>query len=205
MPDLPAGYLTAFPADRPVGLRRRQMPAGTELWRIEATHPGDWDWAGFPAPRYRFDPASGGFRVRYAGSSPAGAAREKYLDSGLYIPADHRTHQLVRLVAARDLRVFDLRTEKNLDVLHLDDQISTGQHPAVWDACHRLSDAVRGWWNDLDAVVYRSRTSPATSANVAFFAAEAFHSESWPLADRVDVLAGLVVAHGFTVGWEVLP
>ena len=102
MPDLPPGYVTAFPADRPVGLRRRQIAAGTDLWRIEATHPADWAWTGFPVPRYRFDPASGAFRVRYAGGSPAGAARERYRDSGLYIPDDHATHHLVRLVAARD-------------------------------------------------------------------------------------------------------
>src|SRR4051812_6882709 len=183
VPDLPAGYVTAFPADRPVGLRRRRIAAGTELWRIEATHPADWVWTGFPVPRYRFDPASGAFRVRYAAGSLAGAARERYRDSGLYIPDDHATHHLVRLVAARDLRVFDLRTEKNLDVLRLDDQVSTGQHPDVWDTCHRLSDAVRTWWDDLDALVYRSRTTPATSTNVAFLATDAFRIESWLFAD----------------------
>jgi hypothetical protein len=49
----------------------------------------------------------------------------------MYIPADHTDHHLVWLVANRDLRVFDLRVEQNLDVLHIDDQISTGQHAAV--------------------------------------------------------------------------
>jgi len=205
VPDLPAGYLDPLPAQRPVGLRRRRLPAGTELWRIDAIAPAAWSWDGFPDPRHRFDPMSGTFRVRYGGRSVVGAAREKYRDSGLLIPADHIAHHLVRLVAERDMRVFDLRTEQNLDVLHLDDQISTGQHPAVWDACHRLADAVRAWWPDLDAIVYRSRTTPGTSINIAFFAADAFHAESWIMAERTDVLAELVLRHGFTVNWDLAP
>ncbi len=108
----------------------------------------------------------------------------------------------MRLVAARPLRVFDLRTEQNLDVLRVDDQISTGQHPAVWDTCHRLADAVRRWWDELDAIVYRSRTTPATSSSLALFAVDAYDVESWTLAERVDVLAYLVLRHGFTVGWD---
>jgi hypothetical protein len=63
-------------------------------------------------------------------------------------------------VSARNLRVLDLRTEKNLDVLRVDDQISTGQHADVWATCHRLVDAARRWWIDIDAIVYRSRTTP---------------------------------------------
>lgn len=201
MPDLPAGYLVPLPRERPIGLQRRRLPAGTELWRIDAKEPEAWTWEGFPTCRYRFDPASGAFRVRYANRNLVGAAREKYRASGFYIPADHAAQHLVRLTADRPLRVFDLRVEQNLDVLNIDDQISTGQHDAVWDTCHRLADAARGWWDDLDALVYRSRTTPATSTNVAFFSADGFIIESWPLAERFDVLADLVLRHAFTVGW----
>ena len=28
----------------------------------------------------------------------------------------------------------------SLDILGVDDQINTGQHPDVWDTCHRLAD-----------------------------------------------------------------
>ena len=119
------------------------------------------------------------------------------------IPPDHGTHHLVRLVAARHLRVLDLRTERNLDALGVDDQISTGQHAHVWNTCHRLADAVRRWWDDLDAIVYRSRTTPETSINFAFFIDRAFALKSWPLADRTDVLTDLVLHHGFTVGWDL--
>lgn len=202
MPDLPAAYFDPFPARRPVGLRRHRLPAGTELWRIDDTAPAAWSCDGFADPRHRFDPASGGFRVRYGGRSLVGAARERYRDSGLLLPSDHAEHHLVRLVAARPLRVFDLRTEQNLDVLRVDDQISTGQHPAVWDTCHRLADAVRRWWDELDAIVYRSRTTPATSSSLALLADDAYDVESWTLAERVDVLADLVLRHGFTVGWD---
>lgn len=203
MPDLPAGYLTPLPEARPVGLRRRRITVGTEIWRVDATEPADWAWDGFPEPRYRFDPASGAFRTRYAGATLAGAFRERYRATGLVIPADHATHHLVRLVAARHLRVLDLRTEKNLDALAVDDQISTGQHADVWDTCQRLADAARRWWNDLDAIVYRSRTTPETSANFAFFSHDAFDIQSWVLADQIDILTDLVLRNGFTIGWAV--
>jgi RES domain len=203
VPDLLSRYANPFPSRRPVGLRRRHLGAGTELWRIDAVAPPHWSWEGFPVPRNRFDPASGGFRARYAGRSLVGAARERYRASGLFVPADHAGQRLVQLVATRDLRAFDLRAQRNLDVLGVDDQISTGQHPAVWDACHRLVDAARTWWDDLDAIIYRSRTTPATSVNVAFFATGAFRAQSWALAERGDIVTDLVLRHGFTVDWEL--
>lgn len=198
MPELPVGYLAPPPQSRPTGLRRRRIPAGTGLWRLDAEHPADWTWAGFPEPRYRFDPASGGFRTRYAATALAGAFRERYRSTGLLIPADHAGHHLVRLVADRHLRVLDLRTELNLDALGVDDQISTGQHPDVWTTCQRLADAARRWWPDLDAIVYRSRTTPETSTNYVFFDTAGFAVESRPLAQHSEVLADLVLRHGFT-------
>ena len=114
VPELPNGYVVPLADDRPVGLRRRSIPAGSEMWRVDASPPAAWDWTGFPELRYRFDPRSGAFRTRYAGATLTGAFRERYRSTGLVIPADHRTHHLVRLVSARNLRVLDLRTEKNL-------------------------------------------------------------------------------------------
>ncbi|MCV7386306.1 RES family NAD+ phosphorylase [Mycolicibacter longobardus] len=203
MPELPSGYRAPLPDAKPTGLRRRRIPAGTLLWRLDAQHPDQWDWDGFAEPRYRFDPQSGAFRTRYAATDLVGAFRERYRLTGLMIPTDHAGHHLVRLSAARHLRVLDLRTELNLDALGVDDQISTGQHDAVWATCQRLADAVPRWWPETDecpdAIVYRSRTTPETSVNYAFFAAGAFDVESWPLAQRPDVTADLVLRHGFTV------
>lgn len=202
LPELPGGYRAPLPTGRPAGLRRRRVAAGTEIWRLDAAEPRTWTWAGFDAPRYRFDPESGGFRTRYGAGELIGAFRERYRPTGLVVPADHAGQHLVRLVAARHLRVLDLRTEANLDALGVDDQISTGQHPQVWQTCHRLADAVRRWWDDLDAIVYRSRTTPGGSVNVAFFATDGLTVESWSLRERVDVLTDLVLRHGFTVGWD---
>jgi hypothetical protein len=182
VPELPAGYTTPLPTDRPVGLRRRTLAAGSEWWRIDASPPGKWSWEGFAEPRHRFDPASGAFRVRYASRSPVGAARERYRASGLLIPADHASHHLVRLVAHRALRAFDA---------------------AKWDVGHQLSDRVRHWWDELDGIVYRSRTTPTTSANLAFFDNDGFDVDGWPLAGRSDVLVDLVIRHGFTVDWDL--
>ena len=191
----------AFPEKRPRGLRRRSLGAGTTLWRIDPAAPADWLWTGFPGPRFRFDPASGRFRTRYAAQSIHGAARERYLATGRYIPADHARHHLVRLTATRALRVVDLRTEANLDALQVDDRISTSRDPDVWDACHRLADSVRGWWADLDGIAYRSRTTPETSANVAFFSLEGMTAWSRVLADCDDELDDVVLNHEFTVGF----
>ena len=205
MPKLAAGYQKPLPLVRPTGLRSRRVQSGVEIWRIEATHPSDWAWTGFAQPRFRFDPASGGFRTRYGAARLIGAFRERYRPTGLVIPDDHVDHHLVRLTASRSLRVLDLRTEKNLDALKVDDQISTGQHTAVWATCHRLADTARTWWPDLDAIVYRSRTTPETSVNYAFFAAAPFTIESWRLGSRTDILTELILRQDFTINWDVTP
>lgn len=192
-------YDAPYPADRPRGLRRRSLPPGTELWRIEARPPRAWTWAGHPVPRHRFDSAIGAFRTRYASLSFHGAARERYLDTGLLIPADHHDQWLVRLTTTRRFRVVDLRTEANLAALGADDRISTSHEPDVWDACHRLSDAARAWWPDLAGIVYRSRTTPASSANVAFFSLDGLDIEAWRLETRVAELDDLVLHHHVTV------
>jgi hypothetical protein len=173
------------------------------MWRVDAAPPKAWEWTGFPEPRYRFDPVSGAFRTRYAGATLVGAFRERYRSTGLVIPSDHRTHHLVRLVSSRNMRVLDLRTERNLDILKVDDQISTGQHPDVWATCQRLVDAVRRWWPDIDAIAYRSRTTPESSLNYAFFGDDGFDVHSWRLGKRIDDLTGLVLREGFTVNWDI--
>ncbi|WP_420109127.1 RES family NAD+ phosphorylase [Mycolicibacter arupensis] len=205
MPELPAGYRAPLPQTRPSGLRRRRINAGTPLWRLDAEPPDQWTWDGFTHPRYRFDSPSAAFRTRYAATDLVGAFRERYRLTGLMVPGDHARHHLVRLRATRHLRVLDLRTERNLDALGVDDQISTGQHDAVWATCQELADALRRWWPEPDecpdAIVYRSRTTPENSVNYAFFGAAAFAVESWPLSERPDVTAELILRHGFTVAF----
>ena len=172
------------------------------LWRIEGSDPASWSWAGFPVPRHRFDSADGAFRTRYAGQSIRGAARERYLDTGLLIPSDHADHRLIGLTTTRRFRIFDLRTESNLDTLGADDRINTSHEPAVRDACHRLADALRRWWPNLDGIVYRSRTTPATSSNVAFFSTDGLDTASRPLDACTAELDDLVLHDHFTVDFD---
>lgn len=195
-------YALPYPVDRPAGLRRRSLRVGTQLWRIDATAPGAWTWDGFRRPRYRFDPSSGAFRTRYAAQSFLGAARERYADTGLLLPADHAEHLLVRLRTNRPLRVIDLRTEVNLVALDVDDRISTSHDPAVLHACHDLAHAARPWWPDLDGILYRSRTTPATSTNVAFWSANGFDVDTRELRSCGRELDDLVLHHHFTVDFE---
>jgi hypothetical protein len=188
-----------FPHARPPGLSRHTLPAGAELWRIEANPFHEWTWEGFPQPWHRFDPAPGLFRTRYGGRTLVGAARERYLDAGRIIPDTDRHHCVTRLVATRPMRILDLRTEANLDALDIDDQISTGHHDAVLAACHDLGDAVRRWWGDLDGLVYRSRTTPESSVNVAFFSLDGLAGTSRRLEECEDELDDLALNHGFLV------
>jgi hypothetical protein len=178
------------------------MPSGSEWWRIEGHDAIRWDWSGFPEPRHRFDPASGTFRTRYAAASLHGAARERYAATGCYIPADHAGEHLVHLTARRPLRVLDLRSESNLDALGADDRLNTGREAAVLDACHRLADCCRLWWPDLDGLLYRPRTTPESSANLAFFGSEPFTVEPRRLDACAAELDELVLRHGFTVGFD---
>ena len=99
------------------------------------------------------------------------------------------------------MKVLDLRTESNLDALGVDDRINTGREAGVVDACHRLADCCQEWWADLDGLLYRSRTTPESSANLAFFDSEPFTITSQRLHSCPDELDELVLRHGFTVGF----
>jgi hypothetical protein len=106
---------------------------------------------------------SGAFRVRYAGDAQRVAMRERFDDEGRIVSTEHLRLHLVQLTG--DVRVLDLRHDRNLDALGLDDQINTSRAPAVWDACQRLVDHVHDWYGDrCDGIVYRSRTTPERSA-----------------------------------------
>jgi hypothetical protein len=191
-----------LPHDRPQGLHLRGYPTGTQFWRLEATDPAAWTWAGFPAPKYRFDPTSGAFRSRYAATSQPGAARERYDDTGRFVEAGHAEHFLVILTCARPFRYLDLRNEKVLDLLGLDDRVSTTHEEEIWTACHDLADFVHGWWGQVDGIVYRSRTTPQTSSNVAFWSTDGLNVVGEHLVDCAAVLDDLILRHGFTVDFD---
>jgi hypothetical protein len=191
-----------FPDQRPTGLRRRRVAAGTRFWRFDDTQPSGWTWTDFPVPRHRFDPASGRFRTRYANDTVPGAARERYDSTGRYIPSDHAGHFIVALTTVRSSSVLDLRTEANLDVLGLDDRISTSHDDDIGVAAHELADAVRRWWGDLDGLLYRPRTTPTSSVNLAFFSTDGLALDTRPLARAGDELDDLVLRHHFTIGFD---
>lgn len=170
------------------------------LYRIEANPFSAWDWTPYAEPRYRFDPTSGNRRVRYAATTPPGAARERYRDSGSYIPPDHGGHYLVTLSPTGPLRVLDLRQERILDALGVDDRISTSHEPDVIADAQRLTDLVVAWWGDtVHGIAYRSRTTPETSTNVAIFEAAPLRGRSQALHRARRLLDTLIVRHDFTI------
>jgi hypothetical protein len=96
--------------------------------------------------------------------------------------------------------VLDLRREATLDALGLDDRISTGHEPEVWEPAQRLSDLVRRWWGEkVDGIAYRPRTTPETAVNVAFFAHAPLRGRSVRLDRARRLCDQLVVGYGFTI------
>lgn len=191
-----------LPVERPRGLGLLGLPTGSTFWRIEAEPADRWEWEGFSSPRHRFDPADGSFRTRYASTRFHGAARERYLDTGRYIPASHAHHHVVRIEAMRPFRVLDLRNERKLDLLGLDDRISTSHEPKVWDTAQLLAQRARGWWDHIDGIVYRARTTPSSTSNLAIWSIAGCRTASRPLVDCGDDLDDLVLRRDFTIDFE---
>lgn len=198
---MPAPYALRLPSHRPSGLRLTTL---RHAWyRIDAERPDAWSWRAFPKPRNRFDSADGAFRVRYAGDAQRVAMRERFDETRRVVRAAHLDLQLVELSGA--VRVLDLRSDRILDALGLDDQINTSREAGVWDACHRLADLVQPWFGErCDGIVYRSRTTPERSANLAFFAHAPLASRPLgPLRDQEELLVACASAEGFTIqGWR---
>lgn len=193
---------TGLPAERPEGLRLRGLRTGSRLWRIDAEAPSAWSWRGFPDPRHRFDPTRGTFRTRYASTRFYGAARERYLDTGRFIPSAHASHRVVELVATRPFRYLDLRHEATLDALGLDDRISTSHEPVVWDTAHLLAERAHGWWDRIDGIVYRARTTPSSTSNVAFWSMHGLQATSRVLHRCRAELDELVLRRDFTIDFD---
>jgi hypothetical protein len=195
--DRTASYAARLPQQRPLGLR---LVSRRHAWyRLDEQPARSWTWRPYPTPRHRFDPAGGGLRVRYFADSPRAAMRERFDAEGRIVSAQHLSHRLVEVTGT--LRVLDLRNDKVLDALGLDDQISTSRAPGVWSACQQLTDLVHGWYGDrLHGIVYRSRTTPQRSANLALLApSQVTVRDLGPLRKHESLLTALVTSDGFAV------
>jgi hypothetical protein len=185
-----------LPDDRPPGLTLTVQT--WRLFRIDVTPFASWSWAAFPGPRYRFDSIAGLHRVRYAASTEAGAARERYRDMGGWVPAGHADHYWTELTG--ELALLDLRRNEILDALGIDARISTGYEDHVRATCRLLTDRAHDWWGDeVHGFAYASRTTPETSTNVALFARAPLVGTSTPLADCTEVLEHLILTGGIQV------
>jgi hypothetical protein len=185
----------SLPTERPAGLRLTSLDV--EWFRLDEHAPASWSWSGFPAPRNRFDVS--GRRVRYAARTERGACREHFAESARTITARHASLRVVRLTGR--LRVVDLRAETTLDALGIDAEISTGRAHRVFDTCWVLGERLLQWYGEtVHGIVYTSRTTPETSANLAFFRHSPVTSTSLGRLDRrVDLLAHLIADDGFRV------
>ena len=171
----------------------------TAWWRIDAASPDDWAWEPFPALRHRFDSATGLFRVRYAARTERAAFRERFSDEGRRLSASHGEDHVVEIGGS--LRVLDLRSEHNLDLLHLDDEANVGRDLRVLRTTQLLAARLVDWYGDsLHGVLYRSRTTPSASPNLAFFgSAPTTVTDRGRLGDRTATLARLILRDRFAV------
>jgi hypothetical protein len=195
------GYADRSPTARPAGLR---LTTFRRAWyRIDTEAPQQWTWNAYPRARNRFDSATGRYRIRYAGDTQRVAMRERFDESKRVVRAAQLSLHLVELTGP--VRVIDLRRDQTLDALKLDDQISTSRARDVWNACHSLADLVHEWFGDrCDGIVYRSRTTPERSANLAFFAHAPLTVRGLgTLAGNPQLLLDCTAADGFQImGWS---
>lgn len=190
------------PTSPPPGLRLASIDV--VWWRLDVQPARLWNWEPYPTLRGRFDPSPATVRVRYAARTLRGAFRERYADTRRVIRARDADTAVVRLTGR--IRVLDLRREHVLDALRLDDEISTGRDPRVLTASRVLCARLTDWYGGrLHGIVYRSRTTPASSANLAFFAAAPLRAEdAGTVGDYASLLVALVADDAFRVelpGW----
>jgi hypothetical protein len=128
--------------------------------------------------------------------------RERFDASDRIVSGADLDLHLIELVGT--IRVLDLRHERNLDALGLDDQISTSRAPEVWATCRRLADLITIWYGErCHGIVYRSRTTPQRSANLAFFRHAALTARDvGRLRNQHSLLTACVHSDGFAIeGW----
>jgi hypothetical protein len=192
-----------LPTDRPATL---ELTTVTGHWfRFDVKAPAGWAWTPFPSPRHRFDSISGSHRLRYAATMLEGAARERFDATGRIVSIDDGEQWVIEL--AGTLQVIDLRLDDTLDALGLDDRVNTGRltldrahGDGMLDTCGTLTDRLATWFgDDLHGIVYRSRTTPQRSTNLAFYATAPLTVESTIRLRQLskEQLATLVVLHGF--------
>lgn len=129
--------------------------------------------------------------------------RERFDEAARVVRHSDRMLRLVELTGSA--RVLDLRRDRVLDALGLDDQINTARAEDVWLACQRLTDLVRGWFGDrCDGIAYRSRTSPERGSNLVFFEhAPLRANDLGPLIEQAELVMSCVLTDGFVVrGWR---
>jgi len=168
-------------------------------YRLDSQDSRRWNWTAFGQPRHRSDSPTATFRVRYAGNAQRVAMRERFDADGRIVSADALDLTLMQRTGR--LHVLDLRTDRTLDVLGLDDQINSARAPDVWTSCQQLADLVHRWYGQrCHGIVYRPRTTPQCSANLAFFEHAPLTATSLGrLGAQPSLLATAVVSDGFTV------
>jgi hypothetical protein len=145
--------------------------------------------------------------VRYAANRAAVAARERF-PARVLTEADGELW-LVRLDG--EPSALHLTHQANLDVLLIDDRVSTGRieldregacrdgdSDPLLETCGRLADALYDWWDaEPPSIVYRSRTVPS-GRNLVFTRTSALAiGAARPLREARSLHVHLVLRAGF--------
>jgi hypothetical protein len=126
--------------------------------------------------------------------------RERFDEVGRFVSAiDLAALHVVELVG--EVRVLDLRADRTLDALGLDDQISTSRQPQVWQTAQQLADRIHSWFGDrCGGIAYRSRTTPQRACNLALFHHCGLTAiDRGMLGEQQGLLTALIVSDGFAI------
>lgn len=92
--------------------------------------------------------------------------------------------------------------EAVLDLLSQDDRVSTSHEPAILGTAQALAARAHDWPGRIDGIVYRSRTTPSSTSNLACWAPDVVEAHCRRVRDCAPELDELVLRRDFTIDFR---
>jgi hypothetical protein len=72
----------------------------------------------------------------------------------------------------------------------------------VWDAAHLLAERSRRWWDRIDGIAYRARTTPSSTSNIAIWSTDGCTATARLLRAGTAELDDLVLRRDVTLDFD---